>query len=206
MHETFLDTHSVALVLVVGTFVAGALLEWLVPFRERFATEGGQPAGVAVRTLVLALDRGAPHPARGRALPRIRVEEALEGALAQPYRAYEAETARLVPGVWSVAVTQGRARAPAEVWPRQTGARPFPRSSVGLLAPHLAADERVVPRTAEAVIESASAVEVIVSGIAEEAIVGIAAEETVAAVASSQDVPAASAAQTLQIKSKEQAT
>lgn len=34
-------------------------------------------------------------------LPRIRIEEvALEGALGEPYRAYEAEIARLVPGVW----------------------------------------------------------------------------------------------------------
>jgi protein-S-isoprenylcysteine O-methyltransferase Ste14 len=34
-------------------------------------------------------------------LPRIRVEEAaLESALGEPYRAYEADTARLVPGLW----------------------------------------------------------------------------------------------------------
>ena len=52
MHETFLDTHSAALALIVGTFFAGALLEWLVTYRERLATEGGQRAGLAVRTLV----------------------------------------------------------------------------------------------------------------------------------------------------------
>jgi len=34
-------------------------------------------------------------------LPRIRVEEtALEEALGKPYRDYEEETARLVPGLW----------------------------------------------------------------------------------------------------------
>jgi protein-S-isoprenylcysteine O-methyltransferase Ste14 len=173
VHETFLDTHSAALVLVVGTFFAGALLEWLVPFRE-LATEGRQPAGLAVRALVestttytgeresdkgtkrllvsgmtaglfagwlaaryvprhgaswkrLALRR-APHPARARALPRIRVEEAaLEGALGQPYRAYGAETARLVPGVWSVAVIAGgRAGSSRGLAPRGRGRTHLP--------------------------------------------------------------------------------
>ncbi len=219
MHKTFLEEHSVALGLVVGSFVAGALLEWLVTYRERAATEGGRRGGLAVRTLVESTtaytggresDRGtkrilvggmiaglfggwlaarhvpaAELPGNGWAwvvlgvvviwaglglrlsaivalgrffrrdviveagqtvvrrgpyrfvrhpaytgnllaalglglalanwlsiaafvvlpvlghLPRIRVEEAaLESALGEPYRDYEAETARLVPGIW----------------------------------------------------------------------------------------------------------
>jgi protein-S-isoprenylcysteine O-methyltransferase Ste14 len=220
MHETFLEAHSGAAVLVIGALIAGALAEWLVTFRERLQTEGGPRARLAVRTLVEATttrtagrhesDRGTKrilvlgmvagfaaawlaaryvpgadlpgsdwvwvilgvlimlagftlrvgsivvlgrffrrdvtveaaqtvirrgpyryirHPAYagnllvalgfGLALanwlsiaalvalpflgllPRIRVEEAaLESALGEPYRAYEADTARLVPGLW----------------------------------------------------------------------------------------------------------
>lgn len=52
MHETFLESHSAALALIVGTFVLGTLLEWLTTLRERVQTEGRGRTGLAVRTLV----------------------------------------------------------------------------------------------------------------------------------------------------------
>ena len=63
-----------------------------------------------------------------------------------------------------------------------------------LLVAHLATDEGVVTRPAEATVETAAPVEVVVAAVAEEAIAGVSAEEPVAAAPSSQDIAAVSTA------------
>src|SRR6187431_1958387 len=83
MHETFLEAHSGAAVLVFGTLIAGAVAEWLVTFRERLQTEGGPRARLAVRTLVEATTtRPAGRHESDRGTKRILVLGMVAGLVA----------------------------------------------------------------------------------------------------------------------------
>ena len=100
-HKIFLESDSAAMALVVGTFVAGALLEWLTTLRERAQTEGRGTTSLALRTLVETMTTytGAATEA-DRGTKRILVGGMLAGLVAGWLAAHYVPAAELFGSGW----------------------------------------------------------------------------------------------------------